>query len=335
MNTAQTEQDEIEAAAADWLARADRGLTQEELLEFARWRAKDPRHEAAATEIELVWGALDALSAHGGQQRAGGVVVAPPASAGTAKPRARAWWLPALGLAAALVIATVAWWRMTPGPLVEEGRYATEVGEQRVVTLADGSSIRLNTHTALSFHLRGRERRVVLERGEAFFEVKADAARPFTVVARRLEARVVGTAFAVRIREADSVITITEGKVQIGAPGRGTAATLSAQQQATVAHEGDASPRVRVLVPDEIARHLAWRRGTLEFSNTPLGEAIEEFNRYYLTPLRMRDPAMGQMLVGGSHQVDNREGFVRLMESAFDVIIVEQNEKEIVLGVRP
>lgn len=335
MNSSQSEQDAIEAAAAEWLARADRGLSTADIIAFARWRAKDPRHDAAAAEIELVWGALDDISAHSGQQQAGGVVVAPPASLPSAAPRARAWWLPALGLAAAFVLAAAMWWRATPATAVSEGRYATEIGEQRTLTLTDGSTLRLNTNTAVAFRLAAKERRVVLEQGEAFFEVTPNPTRPFIVAAGRAEARVVGTAFAVRLRESDSVLTVAEGRVRFGVPGRGDGATLSANQQATLTHEGDNSPRVRVLVPDEVGRRLAWREGMLQFSNTPLSEAIEEFNRYHTVQLRAQDAATGAKLVGGSFGVGNREAFVRLIDETFGVIVVAQNEKEIVLGLRP
>lgn len=335
MNTSQSEQETIEAAAAEWLARADRGLSTADLIAFARWRAKDPRHEAAAAEIELVWGSLDDISAQSGQQQAGGVVVAPPASIPSAKPHSSAWWLPALGLAAACVLAAVAWWRSAPVATTEEGRYATEIGAQRTVTLADGSTVRLNTNTSLVVRLAAKERRVVLERGEAFFQVTPNPARPFIVTAGRAEARVIGTAFAVRINESESTLTVTEGRVQFGMPGRNNGATLSANQQATLAHAGDGAPRVRVVSPDEVARHLAWREGKLQFSNTPLAEAVAEFNRYHVAQLRLRDAATNTALLGGSFEAGNQEGFVNTIESAFGVIVTERNEKEIVLGLRP
>lgn len=335
MTTSPSEQEAISAAAAEWLARADRGLTSAEVIAFARWRAKDPRHEAAAAEIELVWGALDDLSAHSGQQRAGGVVVAPPASPPPAKSRAHIWWLPVLGLAAALVLAAAAWWKTSPAPTSGDERHATAIGEQRTVTLADGSTVRLNTHTAVIVRLAAKERRVVLERGEAFFQVTPNATRPFVVASGRTEARVIGTAFAVRLGETESVLTVTEGKVQFGVPGRGAGSTLTANQQATLAHEGEGAPRVRVLMPDEVTRRLAWRDGKLLFSNTPLAEAIQEFNRYHTAQLRVRDNATNNSLLGGSFEARNQEGFVNAIANAFGVIVVEQNEKEIVLGPRP
>lgn len=333
MNSSQSEQDAIEAAA-EWLARADRGFTTADLIAFARWRAEDPRHEIAAAEIESVWGALDDLSAYSGQQQAGGVVVAPPATLSPAPSRSRAWWLPALSLAAAIVVVAVAWWNRAPAITNEHSRYATAIGEQRTVTLADGSTARLNTNTAVIVRLTARERHVVLERGEAFFEVAPNPVRPFVVAAGRTEARAVGTAFAVRLREADSVLTVTEGRVHFGVPGRGDSAgaTLAANQRATLAHEGDGAPRVRVLVPDEVARHLAWREGMLQFANTPLAEAVAEFNRYHVVQLRVSETVGNNQPLGGAFEVGNQEGFVRLLETSFDITIVARNEKEIVLG---
>jgi len=224
MNLHENEQAVLNAAAG-WLARRDRGLTAEETVAFAQWRAADPCHEAAVEELALVWGALDDLSAASSQQRAGGVVTTPPArialqpASAEARRRqhSRVRWWPAVGLAAALALVAGVSWSRRAAPVEAPARYETAVGGQRTIALPDGSELRLNTDTAVSVGFGAGERRVTLERGEAFFQVAKDAARPFVVAAGRTEARVLGTAFVVRLREEESEVLVAEGHVKFGA----------------------------------------------------------------------------------------------------------------------
>ncbi|MES2694852.1 MAG: FecR domain-containing protein [Verrucomicrobiota bacterium] len=349
MNTAEKAYEAIEAAAAAWLARRDRGLTAEEAQAFAQWRAADARHEAAVAELESVWTALDdLLVVDSQQQQAGGIAAMPPAVqregreaiTPIATPRKRPvlvrWW-PALGLAAVLAILVGAVvWRNGSSAGVAEARYATTVGEQRTVVLPDGSEVLLNTDTVVNVHFEGKRRAVTLERGEAFFRVTKDAARPFVVAVGRAEARVVGTAFSVRLREAGSEVLVAEGRVRFGATGgAGQGVELGARQFASVQAEGNGMPRVTVLDGMEVSRRLAWLVGDLYFTDTPLSEVVMEFNRYHRRPLVLRDPATAGMPVGGKVKVDNRAGFLNLLKEGFDIVIVPEAKQDVVLGPRP
>lgn len=340
MSATEKEHEAIEATAAEWLAKRDRRFTAEEAVAFARWRMADARHAAAVAELELVWGALDELSVSRSQQRAGDAVAASPAQiaqlpAVTSRRGVLIKWWPALGLAAALVVVAAGWWgrglvqKETPGVV----RFETAVGAQSTVTLADGSEVQLNTNTAVHVNLGRRERAVTLERGEAFFRVVRDEARPFVVAVGRTEVRVLGTAFAVRLRARDSVVLVTEGEVQFGVTGK-PGAKLRAQHLATIAHEGSEVPRVETLVADVVARRLAWRNGQLEFVNTPLSEAVDEFNRYHRKQVVIADPALAATTLGGRYAVDNLEGLLRMIEASFDASVVQRGEDKIVLGPR-
>ena len=80
------EHEAIEAMAAEWLTKRDRRFTAEEAVAFARWRRADPRHAAAAAELELVWDALNDLAVAGSQQQAGDAAAASPAPVVTMSP---------------------------------------------------------------------------------------------------------------------------------------------------------------------------------------------------------------------------------------------------------
>jgi transmembrane sensor len=96
--------------------------------------------------------------------------------------------LSAVAAGAAMVLVAGAWlWQMP------RNSYATDVGEQRQISLADGSTVQLNTASALGVDLETSERRVVLRHGEAFFSVAKDSSRPFTVRAGASPIVVLGT----------------------------------------------------------------------------------------------------------------------------------------------
>src|SRR5688572_21604466 len=96
-------------------------------------------------------------------------------------------------------------------------QYETAVSEQRDVLLADGSRVTLNTDTALTVRYATSSRRVELERGEAIFAVKHDAARPFEVAARQTVTRALGTEFNVDRRSDRIRVSVIEGVVRVSA----------------------------------------------------------------------------------------------------------------------
>jgi transmembrane sensor len=329
--------EEIEAAAANWLARRDRGMSTDEVQAFARWRTADARHEEAVTELELVWGALDDLSVVNGQQRAGGIAAVPPASHSVStRPTLARWW-PLCGLAAmlAIMVGVVVWRGATP-PEENVLRFATQIGEQRTVALPDGSTVQLNTNTILHARYGSTQRALTLERGEAYFEVKKDAARPFVVMAGRAEARAVGTAFTVRLRETASEVLVTEGRVRFGAKdGKSEGVELTARQFASLPMKGPAVAQVRVLEEAEYDRRIEWREGRITFSNIPLPDVLAEFGRYHWKQLRLVDDTARELVIGGRVEVANLSGFLTLLEASCDIVVIAETPDAIVLAKRP
>lgn len=337
------ERDAIEAAAAEWLARRDRRFTAEEAVAFARWRQADPRHRAAVAELETTWTALDGLAAQAGQPGTDAAALpAPPALAAGYLPdlradgRATAWW-PWLAVAAAVaMVAGGLWWRGAGTRSEASLRYETLVGMQRTIGLSDGSELRLNTDTAVVVQFDRTRRGLLLERGEAYFQVAPEPARPFIVMVRGVEARAVGTAFAVRVREraGEVELIVTEGRVSFGRAAE-PAPTLERGQRGLLAWTRAEAARITTLDEDALARRLAWQAGRVEFKNTPLAEAVAELNRYQRRQVVLQDDAIGRLPLGGGFKIGNVENFVRIIESAgLGVIVLQQDEERIVLGSR-
>jgi transmembrane sensor len=325
----------LERAALAWVVRCDRGLTRTEEAVLGRWLAEDARHREMFAEFGGTWAAMEGatLTNAVGTSRAPVVLGAGETGRKAAHSRVHWLWVP-VAAAAAVAFVVLRW---EPG-VTTDVRIATPVGGQRQQTLPDGSSVTLNTGSAVVTTFTAGERRVRLEHGEAFFEVAKDTARPFVVEAEGVAVRAVGTAFNVRVRSDSVEVLVTEGRVrvasQFAATGRveGTgeaAAELGAGERIVIRVSGAvsaAAPVVGRIAADEVQRALAWHSRRLEFSDTPLEEMVAEFNRYHRRPLRIADISLAELHFGGSFRPEDRTGFVRMLRENFGILAEETGD---------
>lgn len=264
----------VDEAAAHWLVRMTSGeTTPEERAEFARWRAADPAHEVALKELRGLWVGLGPLLESTVPVKTPVRIVARHRIR-----RARLW-----ALAASLVVGVGLGYQT----LTTWHDEVTAAGERRSVALADGSTVTLNSATALDIELGANLRQIVLARGEAFFEVVHDASRPFLVKAGDSEVRVLGTRFSVRRDGGDVRVTVVDGRVEVR---NGPAMTFLTASQQT--HGGDGKLSDVASVNPEI--DLSWRRGRLVLQDATLNEIVAELNRHAPTRLMVTDAVLGQ-----------------------------------------
>jgi len=338
----------IEAIAARWIARRDRGLSEAEQAAYQKWLREDPRHEAAMSRPEKNWSALDQLagqlSARGGLPDAD--LLAPP------RRRSLWFWTPLLAAAAAVAV-----FYFVRSPVSEQGTAIASNPAQKTsrpsvvhleperLTLEDGSIVELNAQAKVDVQFTAAERRVRLVRGEAYFIVTKNPQRPFIVTTDRVAVRAVGTAFSVGLGREDLSVLVTEGKVRVdespGPSGATPAAprelsVLAAGQQGVVNLAAASSPtdrpemKVTEVTPAEIDRALSWRALQLEFTDMALGEVAAEFNRYNQSKLVVGDAKTAAVRITGTFRAHNVDAFVRLLDFSFGVDAFPQGA-EIVL----
>ncbi|MEN3111341.1 FecR family protein [Uliginosibacterium paludis] len=343
-------QDPVELEAATWALRRRNGLDAEGERALADWLAADPRHGEALDDMDRTFGDLQQLPAGeraalrqglaGPARLPGGSGLAAasgPVRGTVVRPRSWAGWLelclPHAALAAlAFVVCGAAWfgwqaWRQQP---LFEQTYATVRGQQLAVVLpdapADGSRVALDTATRLDVSLYRAHREVRLEEGEAMFSVHHDTERPFHVTAGGLRITVVGTRFSVRHagsgRDAgQTVVEVEEGRVRVASADPATTQPerlLTAGQRLVV----DGHDRFGEVTPLSAASVAAWRSGRVSFDQTPLADAIAEFERYGPTGLVVRDPAVAALKVGGSFGVGQSKQFARALPQILPVRLV-------------
>ena len=334
----------LEQAALAWVVRCDRGLDGEQQRQLATWLEADPRHGELFAEFGGTWTLMGQADSVQAASAAPGEILRFEESAAdraqTANRRRASRWLP-LAAAAAIAVAAIGAWRLTG----RDTAVATAVGATRELTLSDGSVVELNTDSAVTPVFTAAERRVRLTRGEAYFRVAKNPARPFVVEAAGVGVRALGTAFNVRMRAEGIEVLVTEGRVQVApesvAPPAATTAPHASVEPAAPRASAELGAGERVLVPakspaatatapaavlgvakvpaDEMQRRLAWQERRLDFSDTPLGEMVAEFNRYNRHQLAVPDPALAALRFGGSFRPDDRVGFVRMLRENFRI----------------
>lgn len=188
--------------------------------------------------------------------------------------------------------------------------FETGRGEIRVVPLADGSTVTLNTSSAMLVTITDGARRVELLRGEALFKVAPGAKSPFVVDAGVATLRTTEATFAVcRLNTVPVEITVCAGNVEL-AGGAGRAPRLLHRNlQARLATDG--SLGTTALAAETLQRKLAWQEGMLSFEDTPLTEAAAEFARYSDRRIRFADAATGAETITGYFAANDPQGFAR------------------------
>lgn len=213
--------------------------------------------------------------------------------------------------------------------------YRTALGEQRTFKLPDGSIVHLNTKSHVELHFTPGARDVSLAEGEALFVVAKDAARPFRVTAGNAVIQAVGTQFNVRHFDADTRVSVVEGKVQVAgrsAPnelassGSSGATLLEAGEEILIAGNGHVAPRS---TPD-LARALAWRERRLVFRNDSLASVAAELNRYNSVQIQVEGEDVRQRRFTGVLDADDPQALLRVLAVEGD-LEVEQRKTDYVV----
>lgn len=292
----------VDEQAAAWLARLhSRAVTTDELADFAAWR-RLPSNAKAYERAERLWQESDRLASDPH------ILSALRGARTPSQPRRATIPLALLGgIAAALLIvfANDVTSRHGQGPDLR-----TLVGQRSRTALEDGSVVELDTNSEVAINFDERERRFELRRGQAFFNVEHDAARPFVVsTGDGVTVTALGTRFDVRLTSESTRVGLIQGSVVVARDGH-TIAVLRPGETIAVPGDGSATP-----VPASIDAIGGWREGRLSFAGTPLHVALAEINRYTSKPLVLARPEAKDELISGVFSVDDPDGFTQAVNA--------------------
>jgi transmembrane sensor len=292
---------EIRAQASVWLRRREfqdwDAATQKE---FDAWRKASPANAVAYLRVEQIWRRADKLR----------VLKHPTRAEKSLSARLKSI-LPKVG--AAIVIAgLIGFAGQTYFANGDTKTYATPVGAHETISLADGSKIELNTDTVLRVRVNEKGRAAELVKGEAYFQIRHDAAHPFVVTAADHRVTDLGTKFFVRRDEGPLEVALLEGSARIETVGSNAPSHAVVLRPGDVALATTGSMSVSRTSSQGLAAQFAWRQGLLVFNHITLADAAAEFNRYNQTKLIVADRGIAARTIGGTFRTSDVEGFTEI-----------------------
>ena len=309
--------------ASEWIQRLNVSNAQAVVDQWMQWCQSDPLNLPVFEQMQGIWNAFSA---------ARGADFYSPQPANRLKHRNR---LIALAASVVLLVGMAGWLAL---------RYSnvqvldTTVGEQRRITLTDGSRLDLAPDSRVSTRFTLARRDVQLERGQAFFAVAHSAVRPFIVHVRSLTVTAVGTAFDVRIDPSNTEVTVSEGRVNV-APGTdeadGGTRTNTGTVRASVGQRVTFSKSTRRLLVASVDPKIAgsWRDGRLQFVGEPLEDVVGVINRYS-APQIVVAPALQQTRFTGTVSPTHVRDWLEALEQIYAVEMVDQGADGILIRSR-
>ncbi len=326
---------ELEQQAAIWMMRIEEGLNAEREREFQSWLSAKDLHRTVFERVSQGWLELDVLESlndvaeHADIQKSLEEVGREQHTGFLPSFMARA-----LVIGSAVAAGIVAMVSLTEPPSTAiEDQYLTSIGEQRNVSLPDGSTMILNTNSNSQLHYNDQSRTIFLRRGQAFFDVKKDASRPFIVKTPKGDVQAIGTAFSVSIIDDQLQVVVQEGRVAL-TPNEGGRQVLESKLsdsepiELTAGHittfvEFLAEPEIVDLA--EIERQLDWRDGVIGFRGESLEDVVQQISPYTDFEIQIDGEALKNQPIGGYFKIGETEAL-------FDALALMANVKVDRLG---
>jgi transmembrane sensor len=369
--------EQVYQEACEWLVEFRSGdLDDAGRHRFDLWARKSPEHLAAYLEIAAIWSegsvldpnlkwdprtlvaqaaadATNVVPLTDRSRTADGSAVSDTRSeqapdkldvqqSRPAKSSRRWFRIAASIVAVGLIVGTTIWYQNFRMPI-----YATTFGEQRSITLTDGSVIDINSHSKIRVRYSAQERDVDLLEGQALFHVAKNPTRPFFVSSATTQVRAVGTEFDVYQKHDGTVVSVLEGRVAVLLRSDAGVGETTDLPQVTPAHQGESGARnpasranepivlaagEQVLVTTtamqkadhpNIAIATSWTQRQLEFESASLSEVAEEFNRYNERQLVIEDPTLYDFHISGVFSSSDPASLVRFLRERPGVRVTE------------
>jgi transmembrane sensor len=283
--------------------------TDEDRRRFNLWYRQSEENQAAYAHAECLWSDLDRIKEEKDNPR-------------LKKARRHSRRSPArmLGMSVLLLVSSalaVAGWMEHSAETIT---YSTRKGERQAVVLDDGTAVDLNTATRLHATISLLRRRIVLDQGEAIFDVRHESLRPFKVQAGDLAIRDIGTRFSARRHGHAVSVAVLQGAIEINGE-----RVEEGYQRNYLPDTGLSS-----IQPIDAEQVEAWKHGRLVFRKSPLRDVIAELERYHSVRIVFADPSLARQTLSGTFDIDDLELFLASVEKILPVqvqLLLEEGER--------
>jgi len=231
------------------------------------------------------------------------------------------------GIAASLLVALFISWFLNSTVSIH-----TEFGEQKKITLPDGSVVILNANSTLSYSraYAWKENRTVKLEGEAYFKIKhlnrnANQIKPgelFKAQTRTIDVQVLGTTFNIRERRGMAHVALVEGSVRVSSVKTGQYYLM---QPGNVVQVNSRNGLLTVEKQGSL-QQSAWTDGRLIVNQTTVDEILRTFEDVYGYQVILDDPALGQKKIDGSISIKSEEGVLFTLSHILNVNIKKQGK---------
>jgi len=312
---------EIHARAAHWRERRDRpDWNEQDQKELDVWLSESPAYAVAYLRVDSVWNRADRLNALRSPD-------SQPTTEATQTSKGSAVIKIVAMLAIVMLSAGGASYYYLQQP--KQQTYTTTIGGHETLSLDDGSQIELNTDTVLRVSYNSNRRTVFLDKGEAYFQIAHNAARPFDVLAGNHRILDLGTKFLVRRDDDRLEVALTEGRAQLEE-------LADAERHRTILAPGDVASAVAGAVSvkrksrQALMGELGWRNGMLLFRDASIAQVVEELNRYNRKKLVVVDPGVARLTIGANIPTNGVEAFTRVAHEVFGLHAVNRGDEIVI-----
>lgn len=326
----------IEEQAIIWCTRLASGhLAPAEQAEFDKWLLADNAHGEIFDRAQITWRGLSAIadSPEIIAQRADALDALRLANRRRWTHKIRVNWQRAAALAASVVMVVLSvflWSNFLMSPHAEPEVFATNPGEQQIITLTDGSRLTLDAETKVTVLYEDDQRVLTLQEGRAKFDVEKDPKRPFSVTAGGRTTVATGTSFSVELLRRDLQVVLFEGQVKVsktGSPSSSPSFTLAPGEKLVTNISPSAVPRIEQA---DIPGAHAWESGQLVFIDEPLVSALEQVNRYSRTKIEIGDARASEVKVSGVFNAGDSRAFLDAITEAYALKMTSDSGRVII-----
>ncbi len=339
----------IHQQACEWVSRIDRGLSLVETQELQHWVTLSSTHQKTLMQTAQLWDDMSVLNELSG--------LFPLREAQTQqvsrlrKLVKQARWSVAAGFTLmALGVGMMMDWSWVEGTpesvIVLQQKVETAIGEQKNITLSDGSVVHLNTDTVIEVTYTDSQRLVDLVKGEAHFTVAHDKQRPFSVNAGQNSVTAVGTAFNMQYVENQAFeLVVTEGRVLVkqNDSAGSQSGVQSLVSRKPVAAEGllmfsgekamvkGGVKQKHNVSENDIDEDLAWQKGMIVFKGEPLQKVLQEIGRYTPIQFKLMSDELKERRVAGFFKVGDIDGLLFALKNSFQIEHSQEHDSVIEL----
>jgi len=305
----------IRSMAQDWVVerRAGTNWSDKDQVRLDAWLAQSSAHLIAYWRMEAAWDCAQRLAA-----------VTEPT-----RPNSRIRTLfrshRARIAVGATLIAVLGTGVLTQFREPADKIYATPLGGQMTVKLADGSEIQLNTNSVLHLSSDPARRQATLEKGEAYFAIEHDASNPFVLTVAGHKVTDLGTKFSVHTEGESVEVALVEGMAKFEPSHTATKATTAVLRPGDVAIATSTSLSLKKKLVARIQDELSWRQGVLTFRDVTLADAATTFNRYNNTKIIIADSSVGQLTLYGTFPMKDVSAFADAAQAYFNLRVSNRN----------